>query len=226
MQKIFGGGLQPSRPTGSSCPARPTTATPPTRPSTRPAPRSWSTSTRPSTGRRPLNLSPSPTPLAIKVVQIIQQMWQQVGFDVTVSEVEQATLINDFIARASSRRPPPTSSAPSNPDLNYVWWSTTTVSPGRHHRPQLRPQLRPDDRDGHARGPPHHRPGHPGQPPTRRSTSSWPRISPTCGSSSTSSPRWPRPGPELRQSDPPQRHARATASTKASSSPRQIWLAG
>jgi ABC-type transport system substrate-binding protein len=63
-----------------------------------------------------------------QVVQIIQQMWNQVGFDVTISQVEQANIINDFIAgqfqAATSYQ-----FGTIDPDLNYVWWSTTTVKP-------------------------------------------------------------------------------------------------
>jgi peptide/nickel transport system substrate-binding protein len=75
-----------------------------------------------------VNLLTIPDPLEIKVVQAVQQMWDQVGFDVTVSEVEQATIIDDFVfgkfQAATSYQ-----FGAVNPDLNYVWWSTTTISP-------------------------------------------------------------------------------------------------
>src|ERR1019366_5418656 len=52
----------------------------------------------------------------------------QVGFDVIVSEVEQATIIDDFVfgkfQAATSYQ-----FGAVDPDLNYVWYSTTTVSP-------------------------------------------------------------------------------------------------
>ena len=67
-------------------------------------------------------------PRLAQVVQVIQQMWQQVGFEVTVAQVEQANIINDFIAgkfqAATSYQ-----FGTIDPDLNYVWWSTTTVHP-------------------------------------------------------------------------------------------------
>jgi peptide/nickel transport system substrate-binding protein len=67
-------------------------------------------------------------PRLAQVVQIIQQMWNQVGFEVTVGQVEQATIISDFIAgkfqAATSYQ-----FGTINPDLNYVWWSTTTAKP-------------------------------------------------------------------------------------------------
>ena len=50
----------PNRPPGSSSPVRPTTARPTTRPTTRRRQPNWSTSTRPSTVRRPSICSPSP----------------------------------------------------------------------------------------------------------------------------------------------------------------------
>ena len=96
------------------------------------------------------------------MVQIIQQMWSEVGFDVTIGQVEQADLINDFIAGKFQAATSYQFGA-IDPDLNYVWWSTTTAEPVGQHRPQLPPQLRPGDRAEHAHRPPHHRPGHPGQ---------------------------------------------------------------
>ena len=55
-------------------------------------------------------------------------MWQQVGFDVTIGQVEQADLINDFIAGKFQAATSYQFGA-VNPDLNYVWWSTTTAGP-------------------------------------------------------------------------------------------------
>ena len=62
------------------------------------------------------------------MVQIIQQMWSQVGFDVTISQIEQADLINDFIAGKFQAATSYQFGA-VDPDLNYVWWSTTTAGP-------------------------------------------------------------------------------------------------
>ena len=67
-------------------------------------------------------------PRLAQVVQIIQQMWQQVGIDVKVGQVEQADLINDFIAGKFQAATSYQFGA-VNPDLNYVWWSTTTAGP-------------------------------------------------------------------------------------------------
>ena len=80
-----------------------------------------------------------------QVVQIIQQMWNQAGFDITVSAIQQATLITDFIT-GNFQAATSYQFGAVDPDLNYVWFSTTTVSPVGRHRPQLPPQLRPPDR--------------------------------------------------------------------------------
>ena len=55
-------------------------------------------------------------------------MWEQVGFEVTLSEVEQATLIDDFLI-GNFQAATSYQFGAVNPDLNYVWWSTTTISP-------------------------------------------------------------------------------------------------
>ena len=79
-------------------------------------------------GTPSINLMTIPEPLEIKVVQTVQQMWEQVGFDVTVSEVEQATIIDDFVL-GKFQAVTSYQFGAVNPDLNYVWWSTTTISP-------------------------------------------------------------------------------------------------
>jgi peptide/nickel transport system substrate-binding protein len=79
-------------------------------------------------GTPTLDLLTIPDPIEIKVVQAVQQMWQQVGFDVTVSEVEQATIIDDFVF-GKFQAVTSYQFGAVTPDLNYVWWSTTTISP-------------------------------------------------------------------------------------------------
>jgi ABC-type transport system substrate-binding protein len=79
-------------------------------------------------GTPTVNLLTIPDPLEVKVVQAIQQMWEQVGFDVTLSEVEQATIIEDFVL-GKFQAVTSYQFGAVNPDLNYVWWSTTTISP-------------------------------------------------------------------------------------------------
>jgi ABC-type transport system substrate-binding protein len=79
-------------------------------------------------GTPSIQLMTIPDPIEIKVVQAVQQMWQEVGFKVTLTEVEQATIIDDFVF---GRFQAVTSYqfGAVNPDLNYVWWSTTTIAP-------------------------------------------------------------------------------------------------
>jgi peptide/nickel transport system substrate-binding protein len=79
-------------------------------------------------GTPTLNLLTIPTPIEIKVVSAIQQMWQEVGFDVTISEVEQATIIDDFVL-GKFQAVTSYQFGAVVPDINYVWWSTTTISP-------------------------------------------------------------------------------------------------
>ncbi len=79
-------------------------------------------------GTPTLNLLTIPSPYAIKLVQAVQQMWEQVGFNVTLSQVEQATIIDDFIL-GKFQAVTSYQFGAVNPDLNYVWWSTTTISP-------------------------------------------------------------------------------------------------
>lgn len=67
-------------------------------------------------------------PRLAELVQIVQAMWQKIGVNVTVSQIEQAELIDNFIAgdfqAATSYQ-----FGAVDPDINYVWWSTTTVGP-------------------------------------------------------------------------------------------------
>ena len=79
-------------------------------------------------GTPSLKLITIPDPLYIKLVQIIQQMWEQVGVTVTLGEVEQATIITDFITGEFQAATVYQFGA-VNPDLNYVWLCPTTVSP-------------------------------------------------------------------------------------------------
>jgi ABC-type transport system substrate-binding protein len=79
-------------------------------------------------GTPTVNLVTIPDPLEVKVIQAVQQMWQEVGFNVTLTEVEQATIIDDFVLGSFHAATSYQFGAVS-PDLNYVWWSTTTIAP-------------------------------------------------------------------------------------------------
>jgi ABC-type transport system substrate-binding protein len=69
------------------------------------------------------------SPAAIRAQEYIQQAWQQVGMKVTNTSVEQNDLINDALAgkyEALEWR----QFGAVDPDLNYIFWSSTTVSTG------------------------------------------------------------------------------------------------
>jgi peptide/nickel transport system substrate-binding protein len=79
-------------------------------------------------GQPKLTLVTITDPRLGQVVQIIQQMWKQAGFDVSINQIEQANLITEFITGEFQAATSYQFGA-INPDLNYVWWSTTTVKP-------------------------------------------------------------------------------------------------
>ena len=69
------------------------------------------------------------SPAAIRAQEYIQQAWQAVGFQVKNTIVEQNDDINQALAgtyQALAWR----QFGAVNPDLNYIFWSTTTVSSG------------------------------------------------------------------------------------------------
>jgi ABC-type transport system substrate-binding protein len=69
------------------------------------------------------------SPAAIRSAQYLQQAWQQVGFQVKTTIVQQNQTINNALAgkyQALGWR----QFGAVDPDLNYIFWSTTTVSSG------------------------------------------------------------------------------------------------
>ena len=128
VQKIFGGGL--AKPVNGLFVQGSQYYTSDTGyPAYNPAgPRSWCRQYKAKHGSaRRSTLLTITDPRLAQVVQIIQQMWQQVGFKVTIGQIEQADLINDFIAGEFQAATSYQFGA-VDPDLNYVWWSTTTVN--------------------------------------------------------------------------------------------------
>jgi peptide/nickel transport system substrate-binding protein len=64
-----------------------------------------------------------------RAAQYIKQQYGNIGIDVTINIAAQASLINDALSgtyEANTWR----QFGAVDPDLNYVWWSTTTVTPG------------------------------------------------------------------------------------------------
>lgn len=79
-------------------------------------------------GTPSIELTTITDPRLAQLVQIIQQMWNSVGFNVTINTIQQAQLVDTFVTGTFQAA---TSYQFGNvtPDLNYVWWSTTTVKP-------------------------------------------------------------------------------------------------
>jgi peptide/nickel transport system substrate-binding protein len=69
-----------------------------------------------------------PDPRLTRVIQVLQQMWQQVGFNVTLKTIQQAELISNAIT-GKFQAYTFEQFAAGDPDINYVWWSTTTTAP-------------------------------------------------------------------------------------------------
>ncbi len=77
--------------------------------------------------RSPSRSSPPTIHRSERAAQFLQQEWGQAGMKVTINVQEQAALINDALAgkyQAVTWR----QFGAVVPDLNYIWWSTTTAS--------------------------------------------------------------------------------------------------
>jgi ABC-type transport system substrate-binding protein len=73
-------------------------------------------------------LNATSDPYVERAAQFLQQEWGQAGMKVTINIQSQNTLINDALAgtyQATTWR----QFGAVTPDLNYVWWSSTTVAP-------------------------------------------------------------------------------------------------
>lgn len=81
------------------------------------------------TGKQPtFSLNSTSDPETLAAAQFLQQAWQQAGMKVSINILAQATIINDALAgtyQATLWR----QFGAVDPDLNYVWWSNTTVGP-------------------------------------------------------------------------------------------------
>ncbi len=75
-----------------------------------------------------LDLGTIPDPRDVQATQAIQSMWEKAGFSVTLSQTDQATFIENALEGKFHAYTWEQFSAP-DPDLNYPWWSTTTVGP-------------------------------------------------------------------------------------------------
>ena len=79
-------------------------------------------------GTPSLTLTTIPDPRIVQVSQAIQQMWTQAGCQVQINPIQQADLVTDLIV-GKFQAITAYQFGTVDPDLNYVWWSTTTVSP-------------------------------------------------------------------------------------------------
>ncbi len=79
-------------------------------------------------GTPSIEISSTPDPRTIQLVQVVQQMWQQAGVHVTITVVQQADVIIDLLT-GEFQAVPSAQFGAVNPDLNYPWLSSTTVEP-------------------------------------------------------------------------------------------------
>ena len=79
-------------------------------------------------GTPSVTISSTPDPRTLQLVQVIDQMWSEVGVHVTITVVQQADAIIDLLTGEYQAVPSAQFDA-VNPDLNYPWLSTTTVEP-------------------------------------------------------------------------------------------------
>jgi ABC-type transport system substrate-binding protein len=66
-------------------------------------------------------------PRQAEIIQALGNMWEAAGFKVTLNQIEQVTYISDLVEGKFSAAADEQFSAP-DPDLNYVWMSSTTAS--------------------------------------------------------------------------------------------------
>jgi ABC-type transport system substrate-binding protein len=82
-------------------------------------------------GTPSLTLSTITDPLFESLVEVVQQMWGQVGFDVTLAILEPAELISDLVS-GHFQASIDLQYGAVDPDLNYTWFSTTTTGGDGH----------------------------------------------------------------------------------------------
>jgi peptide/nickel transport system substrate-binding protein len=69
-----------------------------------------------------------PDPVDSEVIQALQAMWAQAGVQVTVSQIEEVTYIDNLALGAFQAYTGDQFDA-DDPDENYVWWSPTNAQP-------------------------------------------------------------------------------------------------
>jgi ABC-type transport system substrate-binding protein len=79
-------------------------------------------------GTPAIAISTSSDPRTVQLVQVVQQMWEAAGVDVSITVVQQADVIIDLLT-GEFQAVPSAQFGAVNPDLDYPWLSTTTVEP-------------------------------------------------------------------------------------------------
>ena len=79
-------------------------------------------------GKPVVELGTVPDPRLTRLTQVLQQMWQQVGFTINLKTIQQAELISNAIS-GKFQAYTFYQYAAGDPDINYLWWSTTTTAP-------------------------------------------------------------------------------------------------
>jgi peptide/nickel transport system substrate-binding protein len=79
-------------------------------------------------GTPSIQISSTPDPRITELVQVVQQMWGATGVSVSISVVQQADAIIDLLT-GNYQAVPSAQFGAVNPDLNYPWLSSTTVTP-------------------------------------------------------------------------------------------------
>jgi peptide/nickel transport system substrate-binding protein len=69
-----------------------------------------------------------PDPRLVDTIQAIQQMWNSIGCNVTIGQIQQVELISNTATGAFQAVTFELFGVP-DPDLNYQWWSSTTAKP-------------------------------------------------------------------------------------------------
>jgi peptide/nickel transport system substrate-binding protein len=64
----------------------------------------------------------------VRINELVQAMWQDVGIQTTIQEIQQATLIQNALAGKYQATAWQQFNSP-DPDGNYVWWSSKSVAP-------------------------------------------------------------------------------------------------
>ncbi|MGH9081672.1 MAG: ABC transporter substrate-binding protein, partial [Acidimicrobiales bacterium] len=81
-----------------------------------------------SHGTPSVQISTVATPFLTQVTEVVQQMWQSVGFAVSIKDIQQADLISAAVMGEFQVATWAQFGA-IDPDLNYLWLSSTTVAP-------------------------------------------------------------------------------------------------